>query len=546
MENPVIRNLHGYRFIFFLLSLFLILCIPFQGLAQSSDVLYQLVSRGKILGVDGTIYAESTLRYNATIIPNLVSYDNSAHLYQIMARQIGVSVQDIMKQVEESDPDWADYPVRIKENISETQYTELRRLEDRYTAIYAEEEFLRRYPQRSMAAHVIGYVETLSDEQFNALYGYGYDRHDTIGMMGLERYYEDDLRAGYNVHTTLKKDVQQLLERFCDFEAGTCIAVDGKSGDILGLVSRPTFNPNYFAPPQNIEGVEETLKTNGAFYNRAIQMSYPPGSNFKIVTAVAGLHYEIIDATTTFRCMGSYRINPNSRTFHCHILSGHGTQNIVGGLQYSCNVFFYNLAYETGREKIVSIARDLGFGSPTQITLPFEKSGLLPTRSWINDNRDGKWYDGETLLIGIGQGPVAVTPLQMVMAYHTIANKGKHYKPRLVTKIQTERDVVEYETQVLEELTISESIFDTIIEGLKRVTQQRGGTANSAFRGCRHNVAGKTGSAELGNGTIHTWFTGFAPANDPELVLVVFVENGVSGELTSAPIARRILDAYFR
>jgi penicillin-binding protein 2 len=334
--------------------------------------------------------------------------------------------------------------------------------------------------------------------------------------------------------------------------------MDPRNGDILVLASTPSFDPNVFAIPRPAEAVAEIQRLNKdplrPLWNRAISDQYPLGSAFKVVVALAGLNLDDeakrLTADTVFNCSGTFQFG--RRTWDCYHRTAHGTINLVTAIKKSCNVFFYKAGNQIGYEPIVALADAFGLGKPTGLPLPNESAGVNPTEAWRHSDdwratQYRTWYPGYTINLSIGQFPLEVTPIQVAQLYSTVAMDGVQFKPRLVTKIVRADGVEEFPPQS-RRIELSPESFALVKEGLREVTRE-GGTAYSAFRHLEHlNVAGKTSTAEVGEGDNKknlTWFIAVAPIDAPEVVIVVMVEEGETGGRTAAPLAAAFLEAYF-
>jgi penicillin-binding protein 2 len=296
----------------------------------------------------------------------------------------------------------------------------------------------------------------------------------------------------------------------------------------------------------------------GSTGNRCIQDQYPLGSAFKAVVALAALNLpdeaRRITAQTTFYCSGTFRLTRGSRwSWDCYHQHAHGEMNVVQAIKKSCNVFFYNVGQRIGPDAIVELADRFGLGHLTGVALPDEHAGVNPTREWqaSGDWRAEPyrhWYPGHTVNLSIGQSPLEVTPLQVAQLYSAVAMDGVEFKPRLVTKIVGPDGAEESFAPQSRRIELSAESLALVKEGLREVTRE-GGTAAEAFKDLQElNVAGKTSTAEVGEGDNkknHAWFIAFAPADAPQIVVVVLVEEGETGGHTAAPLAAEFLKAYF-
>ena len=460
----------------------------------------------------------------------------------------------------------------------------------------------REYLEGSLFAHILGYMGRIGPDmlaQYLSKPNSDYTPNDLVGYAGLEasmesvlhgqrgrRHIEVDAygrevaelayeppKPGNSLILTLDRDLQASVEQAlregmeaAQSKAAVAIVVSPRTGEILSLVSLPSYDDNLFARG-NVEEYSQ-LSNDPALpmFDRAIAGQYPPGSTFKIIPATAGLQEKVITPNTTFRCDGTMYLDSlgTKWPFYCWIRKygiGHGNLNVVQALAQSCDIFFYKLTggWEDfpglGLDTLVRYANMYGLGQATGIDLPGEATGLVPTAKYKRLNYNESWTTGDTYNAAIGQGYVLVTPLQMANVISAVANGGTLYRPQIIREVvDAEGNVVKpFQPQVIRKLDVSPNVLATVREGLRQVVAN--GTAPSAqLPGIA--VAGKTGTAEFGEANAkgdrptHAWFLAFAPYENPEVAVVVFVEGGASvlgteGSSTAAPIAARILRQYF-
>ncbi|ODN30582.1 penicillin-binding transpeptidase domain-containing protein [Fervidobacterium thailandense] len=353
---------------------------------------------------------------------------------------------------------------------------------------------------------------------------------------------EDGLELQTTIHFGLQKFVADLLTT--ESTPSVAIVSEVKTGNILAMVSFPfpDFDMNGI---DNITWKKVLNDPLRPLLNRAISSTYPPGSIFKVVPAIAQILYD--DSSRVVQCGGIFRYRDSkgrvTGRYKDWYLPGHGPVSLKKALRVSCNVYFYNVGLDVGIDKMVEVARALKLGEKTGVSLPGEVSGTLPDPDWKLKNIGEKWYPGDTILFSIGQGYINLTPLQMLTLYNTIANRGIRTTPKLLLNEEVKQEPINLE--------LSKEQWDIIIDGLTEVTTVLGspanaGTAAKAFRGFPIKVAGKTGTAQTGKHTPHAWFVGFAPVEDPKYSVLVLVENGGSGGEVAAPLARKIFDYMLR
>jgi penicillin-binding protein 2 len=446
---------------------------------------------------------------------------------------------------------------------------------------------LRFYPFGDSAAHVLGTIGEINRSQLEDKRYAGYRPGDEVGQSGIETLVEGELRgrpggrnvlvdvqgrelellgavepqAGNNVVLTLDQRLQGVAEAALDEtgRAGAVVALDPATGEVLVLSSRPSFDPNRFAAGID-RGTWEGLvhHPRSPLQNRALQGQYPPGSTYKVVTAIAGLEEGVLDADTHVDCKGSYKLG--RRRYRCWKRGGHGRVDLYRALVESCDVFFYRAGVELGVDRLAYYARALGLGRTTGIDIGSEEAGLVPTSGWKERRFKEPWIEGETVSIAIGQGFNLWTPIQLASVYAAIANGGTRYRPFLVKRIEQPggNTVRVVSPTVVEEVPISHRTLEVIRRALRGVVHERNGTG-ARLRGLPGDVeaAGKTGTAQVVSQSgdegedvaeqlrDHAWFVGYAPADAARIVVAVLVEHGGQGSRAAGPIARRVLEAYF-
>lgn len=436
---------------------------------------------------------------------------------------------------------------------------------------------VRAYPKGGSAASLLGYVTEINHAQLQSKEFLDFHPGEMMGQVGIERRYDAFIRgvdggkqievdalgnisrlvrrveprSGFNLHLTLDNRLQRVAEEAFQGRSGALITIRPSTGEILTMVSQPSYDPNQFSRRMTPEQWR-LLASNPQhpLQNKGLQGQYAPGSIFKLVTALAALEKGAITPETQFSCDGAFRLG--SRLFRDWKRDGHGTLNLQQAIANSCNIYFYHAAIKTGIEEIVRVARELGLGAPSGLGLGGEAKGIIPSRK-IRTKRLGGWYPGDTVLAGIGQGMVTVTPMQVAMMISAIANGGTIYRPWVVRRVETpDRELVEeYGPEFIRKVNIDPDHLAIVREGMQTVVSE--GTGHRAWiPGLR--VAGKTGTAQVvrkrgpkkSDQRDHAWFVAFAPANEPQIAVVVVVEHGGFGGQVAAPIAKRLLEAWFK
>ena len=484
-------------------------------------------------------------------------------------------------------------PIRVRRDIDRGHVARAQSLRAQIDGLSIKVEQQRMYPEARIGAHLIGYMGRMRPEEVqsagvsvrpNAMTGrFGLEsRFDGIlaGRDGYEKYVVNargakaaDQRAlaavdevvrepavpGNDLVLTIDAEVQRILvSALSRYESGSIVLVDPRDGSILGMVSKPDFDPNQWSgrlPPEVYqEVVENPFKP---MIDKSVH-SFFPGSVYKVVTALAALEEGLIEPETEVDSPGTYDFG--NRIFHCHKLSGHGKVSLTAALAASADVYFYKLGERLGIDSPSTYAQRFGFGRISGLDINGESPGLVPTRQWHEEHTSNGYQFGLALSTAIGQGDVRTTPVQMALAYAALANGGTLYAPRIVSRVQSPdgKTVAAYGPQIVGRLGADPVHLAAIVEGLERaVSDTEIGTGLLAgIPGAR--VAGKTGTAQVRDierlrftdkvkdfrERDHAWFAGFAPVESPRLVVVVFLEHGGTGGKEAAPVARQVMQAY--
>jgi penicillin-binding protein 2 len=485
-------------------------------------------------------------------------------------------------------------PVRVRRDIDRESVARAEALRAQVDGISIRVEQQRAYPQGEVGAHLVGYLGRPRAEEVAAGDPMRFREGAMVGRAGLEQRFEDtlagrnglerfvvnargaraaDQRAlgavddvvreqpvpGSDLVLTVDTEVQALLlQALSRFESGAIVAVDPRDGSVLGIVSKPTFDPNMWSgrlPPEVKQAVDENPYK--PMIDKSVH-SFFPGSVYKVVTALAGLEENVIDADTEVDSPGSYEFG--NRIFHCHKLSGHGHLDLTGAIAASADVYFYKLGERLGIDTLATYATRFGFGLKTSLRINGESPGIVPTRAWHDEHTPGGYQFGLALSTAIGQGDVRTTPLQMAMAYAALANGGTLFAPRIVDRVQAPDGKVlqKMAPQVVGTLGARPDHLASIVAGLERTvadTEIGTGTLAAVPYG---RIAGKTGTAQVRDiirarfvdkvkdfrDRDHAWFAGFAPVESPRIVVVVFLEHGGAGGKEAAPVARAVIEGY--
>lgn len=474
--------------------------------------------------------------------------------------------------------------VPLKFNLSEEEIAILAVNQHILEGVEITAELARYYPEGELYAHVVGYTGRINEKEQAQIDKERYDGTHHIGKVGLEKQYEDlllgdvgyrnvevnafgriireiessDPQPGTDLELYLDSKVHKVAHEALGESRGAIVAIEVETGGIVAMASTPSFDANQF-----VTGVSTKLYSQWRdsldlpLYNRAIQGQYSPGSTLKPVFALAGLHHSVVDENSVVRDRGWYRLPNDSRQYRDWKRNGHGTWvGMHQAIEESCDIYFYELAFNLGIDRLHDFSAQFGLGSRTGLDIPSERPGILPSTSWKRNVRGQPWFPGETLSAGIGQGYMLVTPLQLAMAAANLARRGQNITPRLVKHLDSEAAP----QTVQNRLENTEREWQMVIDAMVDVVHGKRGTARSISRNLDYKIAGKTGTVQLVSiaqgekydaealaerKRDHKLFIAFAPVEKPLIAIAVIVENGgKTGKIVGAPLARKVLDAY--
>lgn len=523
--------------------------------------------RGIIYDRNGIPLVKNSPYYYVAIDPVFLGNIDLSYLSKVINVDLGAISEKI------SDRKSTFEPVRLKEGLSfkEIAYIEARRSD--FPGLFIDVDVTRQYLFGDVGVHLIGYLGKLSQKQYRDPEFEGLPVDAFVGQWGVERLFDKQLRGipgerivevdalgrelrllaekapskGKDLILSMDINLQRTAEESFGERTGALVAIKPDTGEILALASKPSFDPNLFAKgisQRQFEGIVHNPRN--PFLNRALQSQYPPGSTFKIVTALAGLEEGVIDPDTKVICNGG--ISYGKWHFGCWKREGHKTLSLQRALVESCDVYFYEVGRRLGIDRIASYARLLGLGRDSELKLVKERKGTIPDTRWKQEKRKQPWYLGETFNASIGQGYVAVTPYQMARLISAISNGGYIYEPSLLK--------LNERPKMAEKLNIRAENINAIKKALYGVVNEPSGTAWAA-RSSIVEICGKTGTAQvIGRRKDskylhelqrdHAWFVAFAPCDRPEVALSVLVEHGGHGGAVAAPIAKRAIEAYMK
>jgi penicillin-binding protein 2 len=538
--------------------------------------------RGLVLDRHGTKLAENRPSFDVSFTPK--DAGDVGRVLSELAAYLNVPVDELQGKVKHSRGLAAFRPVVLKQDIGRDVLAAVEAHKVDMPGVSIQVRLRRNYLYELNASHLIGYLGEINLDELKSGDYPNLRGGDYIGKFGVERTQESVLRGepggrqvevnangqimrvlqtvspkpGRNVHLTLDRELQQRAEELLEGVAGAAVAVEPASGEILAMASSPSFNQNAFVSGIGT-GVWEALISHPfrPLENKAIQGEYPPGSTFKIVTALAGLEEKAIDETTTFDCAGFLPFA--GRDYRCWKKEGHGRVDVRRALSESCDVFFYRTGLRLGIDRLAWYAKAFGLGVRSGVTLDQEARGLIPSSAWKKKRFGVAWQEGETLSVSIGQGYVLATPLQMAMLTAAVGNGGIRYRPAVLSRVETMEGDVVFQTapQEIGRLPISPRNLKIVQQGIWGAVNGERGTARRVHLN-DIEIAGKTGTSQVvgrkdsgddytpPHHRPHAWFVCYAPFDAPKIAIAVVVENGEHGSSAAGPIAREMVKTYLR
>ncbi|WP_045226657.1 penicillin-binding protein 2 [Methyloterricola oryzae] len=544
-------------------------------------------TRGMIFDRNGEVLADNYPTYSLELIPEQVP-DMGATLAELK-KLLNITDEEIARfnSLRTRHKIFEGVPLRLQ--LSEEEIARFAVKMPYFPGVEIHARLLRAYPYGELTAHVVGYVGRISEAELQTLDPSVYSGTFHIGKNGVEKTYESLLHgktgyeeletnvqgrsinvigqneplSGADLHLTLDIKLQKTaFDALQDFN-GSVVAIEPDTGNVLVLASKPSFDPNPF-----VQGIKrdayEALQSSPSrpLYNRALRGVYPPGSTVKPFMALAGLTLGQFSPGHHVYCPGFYRLSGSEHKYRDWRKGGHGTVDMRYAIVQSCDVYFYDLAQHLGIERMHDYMTQFGFGQKTGIDLDGERNGLYPSLEWKKRHRRQPWFPGETLIAGIGQGYVQVTPVQLARAVATLASKGRVVQPRVVGTIKSPtNDASPYPRGAAERISIDPAHWRTVVDAMVDVVHSQAGTAKGIAPGLSYHVAGKTGTAQVFTvrqdqdykkmhvkETLkdHAWFIAFAPAEDPRIAVAVLAENGGHGGSVAAPIARAVIEQYLK
>lgn len=554
--------------------------------------------RGLIFSRNNQLVVNNIPRFDAIVTPQYLK--NKEVTLIKLASTLSMPITSIKKILKKNSSQARYRAVVVKKNISQKEVAVLETEAAKMPGVSVDTFISREYKDAEVGGHLFGYIGEISQTQlpkYRKRDNFHYKLGDFIGKAGIEERFDLDLRGddgfqfmevdargrmkrvvssenlfvdienkpatpGNNIRLTIDRDMQVAAFKALEGKVGGAVAVDVKTGEILTMVSRPSFDPSKFSRGLTSEYWASLVNnTNNPLRDRNIQDHFSPGSTFKTITALAALEEGIVTPETEWKCGGSFKFG--RRYYHDWKRGGHGMTNVYKALRRSVDVYFYKIATLLDIDILAKYARSLGFGRKTGITLPRETSGLIPTKEWKKKRNGEDWQKGETLSCAIGQSFVLVTPLQLAMAYSSIANGGTLYRPHLIKEIFNNNGEIlkKVSPEIVMKAEFKKENLDAVRKGLYQVANMQGGTA-WWHRGRGIRMAGKTGTSQVISMTKdelfskceempyknrhHGLFAAFAPYDDPKVAVAVIVEHGCHGSSAAAPVAKEIITTYMK
>ncbi|WP_027966608.1 penicillin-binding protein 2 [Halomonas halocynthiae] len=542
-------------------------------------------SRGLIYDRNGELLAENLPTYNLMLVRERV--DNLDETLGLLVDLLALPEDEVESLRARSRQRQRSYqPALLINDLSESQIALLAVNRYRLPGVEVEAQFLRHYPDSEIMSHVLGYVGRINTQELERIDSGNYAGTHYIGKTGVELSYEDELHgkagirkveanargrvlreleredsvSGKDLKLSIDKPLQQLAFDLLDGRRGAIVAIDPRNGQILALASVPGFDTNQFVTGINVKDYRALQQdVDLPLFNRAIRGSYPAGSTIKPFMLIAGLASGVITPETTIYDPGYYQLPNDDRRYRNWLRWGHGRVDMERSLAVSNNTYYYSLAHDVGIDRISEHLSKFGFGQRNAADVAGEGSALLPSREWKRQRFNQSWYPGETLSVGIGQGYLQVTPLQLATATAVLANRGHWVKPRLALEIGGD-PLPEVLPETLDDITLpNDEWWDRVFSGMKKVLSGREGTARRSGVGLEYAMAGKSGTAQvfsLGQNERynasqirerlrdHALFMAFAPVDEPKIAVSVIVENAGGGSSHAAGLARAMSDFW--
>ena len=574
----------------------------FAEQAQGNRIRIEAVppNRGLIFDRKGRVLAENVPTYQLELIPEQVPDINDT-LERLAAFGL-IEAEKIPEVIRLSRRGPRFKPVTLRFRMSQEEIANFAIQRPRFPGVDFQPRLVRHYPHGEAIAHIVGYVGAISTDDLNQLDTARYAGTQHTGKTGIESARESDLHGnpghrqvvtnargrqvpidtreapdsipdgeppipGKNVYLSIDLDLQLLATELMAERRGSIVAVDPQTGEVLALVSAPTFDPNVFAQGMSAAESRAILSNpDKPLFNRAVIGKYPPGSTIKPMLGLAALETGATNLTRRSMCRGFYSLPGSTHRYRDWKPEGHGEVDLHDAISQSCDVYFYEISRDVGIDRMHYYLSQFGLGQKTGVDMPREQSGLVPSRAWkrsaFREKADRVWFPGETVIASIGQGYMEATPLQLANATATLAMRGRRFQPRIVAAVE---DALSGERSLANPRQLNtvdienEFYWDSIIAAMNDVLQGANGTARAAGQDAPYTMAGKSGTAQVFTVAQeetydeeeiderlrdHALFVAFAPIEEPSIAVAVVIENGSSGSRVAAPVARAIIDQH--
>ena len=543
-------------------------------------------TRGLIYDRNGVLLAENRPAFRLVVTPEQVpDLDETLERLEGLVTLRETDLERFHESVGHSRR-FQEIPLKLQ--LTDEEVARLAVNRHRFPGVEVKAHLMRHYPFGDLTSHLVGYVGRIDENELRRVDAANYRGTSHFGKTGIERHYEQTLHGqagverletnargrilrslsreapvpGKDLYLTVDIGLQRVADEALGEEAGAVVALDPGTGEVLALVSKPTFDPNQFVNGISTDAYRALRSAPfQPLFNRVLRGQYPPGSTIKPFIALAGLETNTITPEKSVFCPGYYRLPNGSHRYRCWKRVGHGPLDLKEAIVQSCDVYFYDLAYNTGIKAINETLAPFGFGRPTGIDMPGELPGVLPSKEWKRRAKGESWYHGETVITGIGQGFFLTTPLQLAQATADLARSGTRIQPHLLDRMGTSAGTEPVAREPKTPIQIKrEADWELIQDTMVEVVHGKRGTARSIAPD-DYRIAGKTGTAQvfglpkdeeeqLDEEELerklrdHALFVAFAPAEDPQIAVAVVVEHGGSGSATAAPVAKTVIDAY--
>ncbi|MBT3347681.1 MAG: penicillin-binding protein 2 [Thiotrichales bacterium] len=544
-------------------------------------------TRGNIYDRNGVLLATNKTEFRLEIIS--VKGVDTVDTIERLKPIIQFSDDDVTRFFKERNRSRRIISVPLRFSLTHKEVARFEVNRHKFPGVSIQHRQIRHYPLYTLTSHLIGYVGRIDEKELKNINTLTYASTEHIGKTGVELYYEDILHgtpgvrqvetnvvgttirlmeetpptSGDDIFITIDSSLQAIADKAMGDKRGALVALNPKNGEILALLSKPSFNANLFVNGISSKQYNELINSKyRPLFNRFLHGQYPPGSTVKPLMALAGLEGRQRKPEHSTECRGWYQLKGYKHKYRDWKRRGHGKTDLDKAIIESCDVYFYDLAHDMGIDYIEKYLAQFGFGKKTGVDISNENRGVLPSRNWKEINLEQPWYPGETLSVGIGQGFFTTTPLQLASSIATLANYGEGFRPQLLYAIQGAggSNPQRNPPTSLTPIPIKDRAnWDSVHEAMRKVVHSRRGTARKLGRKSKYTIAGKTGTAQVY--TVkqgdrydeeslpehlkdHALFVAFAPKNDPEIAIAVIIENGGHGGSVAAPIAKQVMDRY--